>query len=86
MGRNRLAAEVDLLARRHGLAVTRSRALGGEQRAYETFRPLYEALLNEGAAKRMRVNREIDIRVVFCDAYEVLLNGFCFLVTWFAVE
>jgi len=50
LGRNRLAAEVDLLARRHGLAVTRSRALGGEQRAYETFRPLYEDLLTEGAA------------------------------------
>jgi len=50
MGRNRLAGEVDLLARRHGLIVTRSRALEGEQRAYETFRPLYEDLLSEGAA------------------------------------
>jgi len=50
MGRNRLAAEVDLLARRHGLVVTRSRALGDDQRAYETFRPLYEALLADGAA------------------------------------
>ncbi len=50
LGRNRLAAEVDLLARRHGLSVTRSRALGDDQRAYETFRPLYEDYLSEGAA------------------------------------
>ena len=49
LGRNRLAAEVDLLSRRHGLAVTRSRALDGDRRAYEAFRPLYEDHLADGA-------------------------------------
>ncbi len=50
LGRNRLATEVDLMARQHGLAVTRSRSIGGDQRAFETFRPLYEDLLSEGSA------------------------------------
>lgn len=50
MGRNRLAAEVDLLARRHGVLVTRARARGEGDRAFEALRPLYEDLLPEGAA------------------------------------
>ena len=86
LGRNRMAAEVDLLARRHGLVVTRSRALGDDQRAYETFRPLYEDLLTDGAAghpalaatfgeDRAHAGKRVERYAVMKAFAEVLSNG-----------
>jgi tetratricopeptide (TPR) repeat protein len=47
MGRNRLAAEASTIARRHGLRVSRSRAQAPDQRAYSTYRPVFEDLVRE---------------------------------------
>ncbi|MFM2247399.1 MAG: hypothetical protein RL071_3473 [Pseudomonadota bacterium] len=45
MGRNRIAAEGAMLARREGIALTRSRAQDPDQRAFEMYRPLVEELV-----------------------------------------
>ncbi len=47
MGRNRLAAEASTIARRHGLAVSRTRAQAPDQRAYATYRTVFEDLVRE---------------------------------------
>ncbi len=47
MGRNRLAAEASTIARRRGLAVSRSRAQAPDQRAYATYRRVFEDLVRE---------------------------------------
>jgi len=45
MGRNRLASEGAQLARREGIAVSRSRGQNPHQRGFEMFRPLVEELV-----------------------------------------
>ncbi len=86
LGRNRLAAEVDLLARRHGLSVTRSRALGDDQRAFEAFRPLYEDELANGAAEypallatfgdaRIQAGKRVERYAVMKAFAQLLANG-----------